>query len=322
MGNRAQVWLTPPVMLKKRNVLPPLDYLLAFESAANKGGFAGASRDLNISETAISRKVKLLELHYDVPLFVRGHRSITLTPQGHTLLAEVTIALDRLRAASQDMFAQQQKNAVTLAATNSVASLWLMPRLHRFNAANARVKINLVASDDDDECLADSVDVSILRGEGDWPGYNAELLFGETIFPVCSPDYLAANPRAADVQNYPELHLIDVSNQHIEWMNWKTWLAGDDITDVALDRATVFNTFPLSVQAAVDGLGIALGWGHLVDHHLESGALIRPLGDNNRRTQSGYYLLSRKDSKPFPERDIVTDWLKSESAQRRRYAKS
>ena len=152
-------------MLKKRKVLPPLDHLLAFEAAAKTGSFARASDLMNISETAISRKVRLLEQHYNVPLFVRGHRSIKLTSQGSILLSTVTKSMDMLRDASEDMFASHQSNTVTLAATNSVASLWLMPRLQDFNRAQSRVRSMLVASDSDEEWLAETVDLSILRGK-------------------------------------------------------------------------------------------------------------------------------------------------------------
>lgn len=306
-------------MLQKRNVLPPLDYLVAFEAAAQAGGFAGAARKLNISETAISRKVRLLEQHYDVPLFVRGHRSVELTTQGHMLLEQVAVSLEGLRDISHQMLAQQQKNTVTLAATNSVAALWLLPRLRRFNAANTRVKISLVASDSDEECLAETSDLVILRGDGDWTGYTARLLFGETIFPVCAPEYLGANPSASQVSALPDLDLIEVNSTHTEWMNWTNWLAHHGLEGLVLDRAVTFNTYPLAVQAAVDGLGIGLGWGHLVDRHLEEGRLVRPLADAQVRTASGYFLLRRKGRKVFPEQAIVENWLVSQSEQRRRY---
>lgn len=307
-------------MLQKRKVLPPLDYFLAFEAAAKLGSFARASRDLNISETAISRKVRLLEQHYDLPLFVRGHRSITLTAQGAALLSSISRSLDIMRDASEDMFSRQQSSAVTLAATNSVAALWLMPRLRKFNRANARVKIMLTASDSDEECLADTMDLSILRGDGTWPGYEAHLLFGETVFPVCAPHYLRKNPAARDLNALADLDLIEVSSTHSEWMTWKTWLDLRGIRDVALDRSAIFNTYPLGVQAAVDGLGLALGWGHLVDHLLESGALVRPLPEGSVRTRSGYYLLRNTQKKPFPAQQIVQDWLLQASAARTRYA--
>jgi len=306
-------------VIPERKRLPPLDYLLAFEAAAKRGSFARASDDLNISETAISRKVRLLEQHYNVPLFVRGHRSITLTTQGAALLSSVNRSMNILRDASEAMFMRYRTNTVTLAATNSVASLWLMPRLRKFNRANSRVKIMLVSSDSDDECLGEGVDLSILRGEGDWSGFDAKLLFGETVFPVCAPRYRRLNPACAELDALSGVDLIEVASSHTEWMDWKVWLATQGVHDVTLERAAFFNTYPLAIQAAVDGLGVALGWGHLVDHLLESRELLRPLEGRFARTRSGYFLLTDRGRKPFPERDIVEDWLLRASAARKRY---
>ncbi len=306
-------------MTKGKSSLPPLDYLLAFEAAAECQSFVGASKKLNISETAISRKVRLLELHYDVPLFLRGHRSISLTPQGVSFLGRIQPALQVLREASVQIVAEQRDQPVTLAATNSVASLWLMPRLRDFNRTNKHIKIMLVASDSDEECLSDTVDLAILRGDGRWPGYGARLLFGETVFPVCSPDYLKAQPQAAELAALPRLDLIEVASSHTEWMNWKTWLArvGQGLREPR--QAVTFNTYPLSIQAAVDGLGIALGWGHLVDPLLESGRLVRPLESVRVRTEHGYYLLRPDKATRFDERRAVETWLIEISNARPRY---
>jgi len=306
--------------MTRQKVLPPLDYLRAFEAAAVHGSFAGAARALSISETAISRKVRLLELHYDLPLFVRGHRSIHLTEQGQRLLQPVRSSLDTLRDASQEMMGLAQSHTINIAATNSVASLWLMPRLHQFTSANPRIKIRLTASDSDAECLGDAIDLSILRGDGDWPGYDARFLFGETVFPVCAPSYLRAHPKARQVDALHELDLIDIANQHTEWMNWQAWLGSQGHPSGPADRATVVNTYPLAIQAAADGVGIALGWMHLVDRLLEQGDLVRPVGESSTRTNSGYYLLRRDNSKNLPERDIVESWLLAQSAARKRYS--
>ncbi len=302
--------------------LPPLDYLLAFEAAAEAQSFVAASKRLNISETAISRKVRLLELHYGVPFFLRGHRSISITPQGELFLARVKPALDMLRNASRMTAADHQDRAVTLAATNSVAALWLMPRLQKLNRQNKHLKIMLVSSDDDNECLSDSVDLAILRGDGKWPGYQSELLFGETVFPVCAPSYLTANPAAADPQQICNLDLIEVSSAHREWMNWRTWLERFGAPATELRQGTLFNTYPLSVQAAADGLGIALGWAHLVDPLLSQGKLVRPLGQAKVRTDHGYYLLKSERKKMFDECQVVEDWLRGLSAERTRYSES
>ena len=299
--------------------LPPLDYLLAFEVAAETQSFVGASKVLNISETAISRKVRLLEQHYGIPLFVRGHRSITLTSQGISFLARIQPALQDLRDASRLIVAEHQQTTVTLAATNSVAALWLMPRLNQFIRRNKHLKIMLVASDNDDECLSDSVDLAILRGSGHWPGFQAQLLFGETVFPVCSPAYLEANPAAADLSTLPALDFLEVSSNHTEWMNWLVWLKQVGSPAPALERSTLFNTYPLMVQAAVDGLGIALGWGHLVDPLLDQGKLVKPLQDQSVRTNHGYYLLRADQTLDFEECQVVENWLLGISDKRARY---
>ncbi|WP_300550627.1 LysR substrate-binding domain-containing protein [Roseovarius sp.] len=307
-------------MSQGKTALPPLDYLLAFEAAAESQSFVGASKKLNISETAISRKVRLLELHYDVPLFLRGHRSISLTPQGASFLARINPALKELREASRAIVAEHKERPVTLAATNSVAALWLMPRLHRFRAANKHIKIMVVSSDRDEECLSEQVDLAILRGDGNWPGFTSRQLFGETIFPVCSPAYLEANPQADDIAMLPHLDLIAVAAQHPEWMTWQRWLSHVGRQNVEPKQAALFNTYPMSIQAAVDGLGVALGWAHLVDPLIEQGKLVRPLGDEAVRTDFGYYLLRSEAAAPFDECRIVEDWLCGVSDARKRFA--
>lgn len=307
----------PP--LDRRKPLPPLDYILAFEAAADHGSFAKAARQMNISETAISRKVRLLELHFGLAFFARGHRSIELTPYGRDFLARIAPAIEQLRMASDDLLKTGRQRPVVLAATNSVASLWLTPRLHEFRQANTHLSIMLVASDLDAECLADSVDLAILRGDGDWKGYDSQLVFGETIFPVCSPDFLARNPGVHEAKNLTSASLIEVSSSHTEWMNWHAWLEQIGVKPHRLERPLLFNSYPLSIHAALDGVGIALGWGHLVDHLLDSGKLVRPLGPAHVRTRFGYYLLTRQDHTSFPGRSEVQAWLMAQSAARKRY---
>lgn len=307
-------------MLKNRAALPRLDYLLAFEVAAELESFAAAAKHLNVSETAVSRKIRLLELHFNCALFVRGHRSVQLTDHGRKLLNGITPALKTLERVSVELGNEHQVSTVRMAATNSVASLWLMPRLRKFRQTNRNVTISLVASDLDSECLAEDVDLTILRGDGDWDGFDAQLLFGETVFPVCAPGYLENHVQIKDVSELTQHALIEVSNNHTEWLNWHTWLSQKRADPDQVRHSTFVNTYPLAIQAAIDGLGIALGWGHLVDQHLQSGALVRPLGAEHIRTHSGYYLLRRKGQKTRAEGEVVARWLLQESAARTRYA--
>lgn len=307
-------------MIKNRANLPRLDYLIAFQIAAEMESFAAAAKQLNVSETAVSRKMKLLEQHFNCALFVRGHRSVQLTEQGRKLLNGIGPALSGLERISTDMMSDRAPATVRMSATNSVSSLWLMPRLRAFRQANRNITISLVSSDLDSECLTDDFDLTILRGDGSWPGFDARLLFGETVFPVCAPGYLENHVTIPDSSELLDHSLIEVSNNHTEWLNWKTWLAEKGHNPDDVRHSTFVNTYPLAIQAAVDGLGIALGWGHLVDHHLTSGALIRPLGDVFVRTNFGYYLLTRQGGKQPAESKVVANWLMQESAARKRFA--
>lgn len=305
-------------MLKNRAALPRLEHLLAFEVAAELESFAAAAKELNISETAISRKIRLLETHFDCALFLRGHRSVQLTDHGRKLLSGITPALKALERTSEAMLDGQGRSTVRMAATNSVSSLWLMPRLRKFQMSNHNVTINLFSSDLDSECLTEAFDLAILRGDGTWPGYESQRLFGETVFPVCAPGYAFNHRHLEHPDDLLNQSLIEVTSNHTEWLNWKTWLSHLG-ADPKVRHSTFVNTYPLAIQAAVDGLGIALGWGHLVDRYLKDGTLVRPLGDVHVRTNSGYYLLRRQGAPDHAESAVVTKWLLQESAARNRY---
>ncbi len=305
---------------ERRKPLPPLDYILAFEAAANNGSFARAARQMNLSETAISRKVRLLEQHFGLAFFTRGHRSIDLTPYGREFLARIAPAIEKLRDAADDALKIGRQRPVILAATNSVASLWLSPRLHAFQQGEGAPGIMLVASDVDAECLADTVDLAILRGDGAWKDHDSRLLFGETVFPVCAPDFLARNPALTDLSALASSALIEVASAHTEWMNWHVWLERAGTRPHRLERPLLVNTYPLSIQAAIDGVGVALGWGHLVDPLLDSGRLVRPLGAMQVRTDAGYYLLTPRAHSAFAARSAVEDWLIGISAKRTKYS--
>lgn len=294
-------------MPSRRSQLPPLDYLVAFEAAALLGGFTAAAEHLNLSQAAISRKIRLLEENLGQQLFTRGHPSVQLTPSGRTYLRSVRKALDEIAAASVAIRQGDLRAHVTIAATQSVATLWLLPRLPDLRRDLPGLDINLLSSDEDEACLAGDFDLVILRGEGRWSGYETELLLDEEVFPICSPGYA----EQIGLKQLPDLDrctLIEVASHHTEWMNWRAWLAEfGEVKNVGAKQLT-FNTYALAVQAACDGLGVALGWRHLVDAHLETGALVRPMA-RSVRTGSGYYMLSGRGHARLEMVEVLRDWL-------------
>ncbi|MBI1620200.1 LysR substrate-binding domain-containing protein [Aquamicrobium zhengzhouense] len=298
-------------MQGRRRRLPPLDYLVAFEAAARLGGFTAAGEQINLTQAAISRQIKLLEEHLGVSLFQRGHRSVQLTPEGKSFLRYVTEALDAVEKGVEGLHDRARRARVSLAATQSIATLWLMPRLPRLRLDHPDIDIRLVSTDLDREALTSEHDLIILRGEGTWEKFSSERLLDEEIFPVCAPDY-AEQMGLHRLEALLDCTLINVASHHTEWTDWARWLAASNLRETSGAASLTFNTYALAVQAAIDSLGVALGWRYLVDGHLAQGTLVRPL-PNSIRTRSGYFLLQPQNRPLSDATEAVRNWLFEEA---------
>jgi LysR family glycine cleavage system transcriptional activator len=267
-------------MRGRRKDLPPLEFLVAFEAAARLASFTAAAEELSLTQAAVSRQIRLLEQNLGRSLFTRAHRAVRLTPEGREFQHTVSLALSHVANAATGLRAPEANARLTVATDQSVAALWLLPRLASFQDAHGEIDLRLISSDMEADCLAEEVDVAIVHGDGSWPGYEAALLLDEEVFPVCSPAYLARHGAIARPDDLLGRVLIDLDDDHWNWINWRVWLTEQDIhpprdasgTGPAGLRRLVINSYPLIVQAARNGLGVALGWKHLVEEPLAAGA--------------------------------------------------
>jgi len=293
-------------MLKNR--LPPLDPLIAFEAAARHLSFTRAAEELHLSQAAISQQIRSLEDSLGVRLFTRSHRAVQLTNEGRDYQHTVSAMLKQLAGATMDIRNLEIAQFLVIGCDQSFATQWLCPRLARLRAAMPEVGLRIVASDDYGESLGAEVQVAVLHGDGNWPGYSALRLFDEEVFPVCSPAY--DHRGAADdwAGWLLQADLIDLADSHWNWMNWRLWLSGNQIDAPLTHRRLQINSYPLVIDAACDGQGVALGWRYLVDDLLASGRLLRPV-EHALLTEFGYYLIYR----PHLEQDATVarfrDWL-------------
>ncbi|WP_264210626.1 LysR substrate-binding domain-containing protein [Leisingera thetidis] len=306
-------------MNRFRPHLPPLDALVLFEAAARLENFSAAARELNISQSAVSQQVKLLEDRVRVDLFARDGRRVKLTHLGKEYQTVVTRALGMVADATRELRSTRGRKRITLAADQSIAWMWLMKRMPVIQKHHPAVPIRLIASDSLADCLSPQVTMGILHGSGDWPGYDSRLLFPEEVFPVCSPDYLRnAGPlrNAADLQNHNLLHLED---DQWQWMNWRVWMTENGLTDPNSQHGLVINNYPLLIEAAKSGQGVALGWRNLIDEALVSGELLRPV-PGTVRTEAGYHIVWSQE-RPLPEEAVqLAGWLAAEAAAERALA--
>jgi LysR family transcriptional regulator, glycine cleavage system transcriptional activator len=290
--------------------LPPLLALTAFEAAGRLQSFTRAAEHLNVTQAAVSRQIRLLEDHLGRKLFLRSNRSVQLTSEGRNYLHIVATALTQISAATRELKTQRGCQKLTIAVDQSIGHLWLLPRLKAYIDETPGVIIELIVSDDERACLDPSVNVAIIHGEGKWPSHDSLLLFGEEVFPVCSPGYrAAAGGDWDDLQRLTDETLLDLDDHHWNWMNWRQWLTAHGISAATTSRRMCIGSYPLLIEAAKRGHGIALGWRGLVDSDLAAGRLVTPI-KASLRTRFGYYVVSPRELPPSTASLKFIQWVK------------
>ena len=234
-----------------------------------------------------------------------------LTPQGREYLHSVVTALTHIQHATREIKTEPAQGRLRIATDQSVAALILMPRLTRFLERQPRTALHLVVSDSASRALAEEVDIAILHGEGRWPLHESELLHEEVVFPVCSPEYLARHGAIEAPADLASARLIELDDENWTWINWRVWLTEHDVALPVAARALAISTYPLVVEAARQGHGVALGWQGHVDDDLASGALVRPLAAEVK-TRFGYYFAWPRSRPLSAEAAGFRAWVKGE----------
>jgi LysR family glycine cleavage system transcriptional activator len=293
-------------MLKQR--LPPLEPLIAFEAAARLLSFTRAGEELHLSQAAISQQIRHLERSLQVKLFSRSHRAVQLTNEGREYQHTVAAILKQLAGATMDIQNVEFKQQLVLGCDQSFATQWLSPRIAQLRGLLPAVSLRIIASDNYDESLGPEVQVAILHGDGQWPGFFSERLFAEEVFPVCSPDYPHQQAQEDWAGWLLQAQLIDLADSHWNWMNWRLWLGGNNIDEPLGNRNLQINSYPLVIDAACAGQGVALGWHCLVDDLIATGRLVRPL-NQSLQTEFGYYFICRESLREDPLILQLQKWL-------------
>lgn len=297
-------------MDQPRKRLPPLDFLVAFEAAARHLSFTKAARELHITQAAVSRQIRILEEHLGLKLFDRQHRSVRLTPEGLEFQHTVAMSLAHVGNAVSELRARGAGSGLTVATDQSIAALWLVPRLREIRDQQPAINLRLIASDNEADCLTRDVDVAILHGKGDWHGFESSLLLDEEVFPVCSPDYLRACGAVRTPADLLDLALVDHEDDRWTWINWRVWFTENGVDLPAERHSLGMNNYPLVIQAACAGQGLALGWRYLVDDLIAQGALVRPI-EASVRTSFGYYLVWLHGRPLSAEAEAFCAWVKA-----------
>ncbi|MDL2406305.1 LysR substrate-binding domain-containing protein [Rhizobium calliandrae] len=271
----------------------PLEAFRVFDAAARAMNFSRAGRELNITQAAVSRRIKGLENHLGAALFTRRGRNLALTAEGERLFQRVRATLEYLEE-SLEPFRAGTGEIISIAASGSVSHLWLGQRLKDFGKESPGISVRLLTTDSPAELASETNDLVILYSTGEHPRWNLTLLMKEVLVPIASPDYLASRnlePEALTSADIAGLDLIDYERFNAHWISFRQWFGrvGNPLKGKLPRPRLSFSTYIMAVEAALRGEGIALGSLGLIEEHLRSGALIT-LGNDRVESGFGYYL--------------------------------
>lgn len=301
--------------MTKSNAMPALDLLVGFEAAARHLSFTKAGEELYLTQSAVSRQIKELEDQLGLPLFQRRHRALSLTDAGQQFYAVAAQVITTMRAATERLRAQAGKRRpLSVTTTNSFASLWLIPRLAGFTRAHPEVDVRITAETRVQDLERDGLDVALRHGPASLAGPNAVRLFGERVFPVCSPKLLKKLPlkKPDDLKNHVLLQYHDPDVRH-PWLHWKTWLEVAGVAGLRPAGTLSFSGYEQIIPAAVAGHGVALGRSPLVKDLIDSKQLVAPFKSMADPARA-YFVIVSRDAAQRPEVDAFVEWLKSEAA--------
>ena len=295
-----------------RRAIPPLNPLRVFEAVARLGSFTKAAGELHVSQSAVSRQVSIIENYLDVKLLIREQRGVTLTEIGRIYQQQIGQAFAQISAATQDLLLSSRGGPIKVRVYATFAAKWLMRRLPEFHALHPEIEVSLSTIVVPVDFAKENIDLAIQFGDGSWSGVTCEHLFDDEIAPVCSPLLLKGN---APLKTPEDLKHCRLLHSHYRKSDWPDWLAAVGLPQLAArQNSMVFSSSVLTYQAAMDGLGVAIGQIRLLDQELEIGSLICPF-DRIIRRQYAYYLLMPKRDSASKKVGLFRDWLLDEIRQ-------
>ena len=294
--------------------LPPLAQLEAFEASARHLSFTKAADELALTQSAVSRQIAALEEHYALPLFRRLHRALRLTDDGQHLYRAVAEVLSRLHDASLELKRERRVKTVVVTTTPGFAGLWLIPHLPGFTARRPDVDVRISAGYELVNLNRDGVDLAIRYTDAEHAGTSAQRLFGDVVFPVCSPKLARDPARPLKQPQDLRLHTLLVQHEHEgtdPLQDWTIWLRAMKLDGLKPASTVRFSMYDQLIQAAVSGQGVALGRSPLIDDLLRQRKLVMPF-ETTVVSPRSYHLVQSATAARKSEVQEFVAWLREQ----------
>lgn len=287
--------------------LPSLNGLRAFEAAARHLSFTLAASELNVTQTAISHQIRRLEEELGIRLFVRQNRALALTAEARDYLPGVRAAFNDLRLATDRLLRKDDDKVLTVSTLASLAAKWLLPRLTDFQEHHPGIDVRITTSTSLVHFQRDNVDAAIRYGRGQWPGLRADWLMADELFPVCSPSLLRGDKPLRCPEDLKSHMLLHTSNANSD--DWRLWLTAAGLpADIARQPGITFDMIFMTIQAAIDGIGVAMGRTSYVQDDIAKGRLVVPF-KIALPADAGFYLVAPEGRREAPKLAAFREWM-------------
>lgn len=291
--------------------------------------FAAAAKELHVTPAAISHQIKSLEEHLGLKLFRRLTRGLELTRAGQVLQPGLSDGFERLGEAIAELHMVNEDGALAVSVPSSFATRWLAPRLHRFVGAHPDLDVRINAStrlidpgsgeaapgDPLGGSPVEDADIVVRFGTGDYPGFRVDKLLQVAVTPMCSPRLLqGGHPLRSPIDLTQHVLIRDNLLYDDGRPLWDAWFEAAGLTGMDTTHGLRFSHAMLALEAAADGMGVALGMGVLAGSDLASGRLVAPL-QLSLPLKFAYYVVSGADTADRGDVVAFRNWLLAEAAR-------
>lgn len=281
--------------------LPPFFALRALEAAARHRSYSRAAEELAVTHGAVSQQIRKLEAELGARLFERRGNAMVPTAEAERLAGDVARALDVLKNGVAAFAKAAERDPLVVSLDPQFANRWLPTRLPGLVGHPAGANLELRVDSRLANFVTDGIDMGLRYGAGNWAGVEAVRLFRETLLPVCSPELLARRPMATpeDLLAAPLLH-----HSHRPWSLWFRHFG----IEAPPPQGMIFEDSVMLLEAAAQGIGVALARSGLIEQDLRSGRLVRPF-ELDVASELGFWAVWRPDSRKLRRIHALRDWL-------------
>lgn len=291
--------------------LPPLNAIRAFEAAARHLSFKKAAEEMNVTDSAVSRHIALLEARLGVKLFLRQTRQVVLTAEGKALFADVSPALSRIAIATASVARVPRRSTqIAVNAPPTLTMRWLIPRLSGFLRDNPGIDVSVTTSIQPVDFVTGGYDLAVRRVSQEIAGLSQLKFLDEMRVPVCHPSLLGRIDPADPASLVGQVLLHATTSPSA----WSDWLAEAGVTEPILEQGVQFEEMYFTVQAAVNGLGFAMVPAALVIDDVRAGTLAIPYPIASPR-QNHYHAIFPDSRAHRRALRLFCDWMAEEGLE-------